>query len=281
MRSAMTVSDLLREGNRTLRESGSESPGLDAEILLREALKVTREQLFDALPYPVRPAGATAYRQLLQRRASGIPIAYITGRREFYGHEFMVDEHVLVPRPETEFLVEFALEWLKNRVAPCRIVDVGTGSGAIAISVALETGNQHCVLASDLSAEALDVAGNNATRLGARVQFTEGSLLDWLDQPVDLILANLPYLRPDQAHAGIEHEPSVALFAGHDGFALNRQLIEQAPDKLFSHGAVIMELDPDQHELAFAAASSTFPDSQVEIRADLAGTDRYLIIQTS
>lgn len=280
MRSAMTVSDLLREGNRTLREAGSESPGLDAEILLREALKLTREQLFDALPYPVRPSGATAYRQLLQRRVDGLPIAYITGRREFYGYEFTVNEHVLVPRPETEFLVEFALEWLKQQAKPCRVVDIGTGSGAIAVSVALETENRHTVLASDVSAQALEVASTNASRLGASVEFAEGSLLDWLDQPVDLILANLPYLRTDQAHAGIEHEPSVALFAGDDGFAMNRQLIEQAPDRLHPHGALIMELDPDQHELARATARSAFPDAHVEIRADLAGTDRYLIIQT-
>lgn len=280
MRSAMTVSDLLREGNRTLREAGSESPGLDAEILLREALKLTREQLFDALPYPVRPSGATAYRQLLQRRVDGLPIAYITGRREFYGYEFTVNEHVLVPRPETEFLVEFALEWLKQQAKPCRVVDIGTGSGAIAVSVALETENRHTVLASDISAQALEVASTNASRRGASVEFAEGSLLDWLDQPVDLILANLPYLRTDQAHAGIEHEPSLALFAGDDGFAMNRQLIERAPDRLHPHGALIMELDPDQHELARATARSAFPDAHVEIRADLAGTDRYLIIQT-
>jgi release factor glutamine methyltransferase len=240
---------------------------------------MTREQLFDALPYPVRPAGTVTYRELLKQRVSGIPIAYITGRREFYGYTFTVNEHVLVPRPETEFLVEFALDWLKERGTPCRVVDVGTGSGAIAVSVALGTDNQHTVLASDVSTQALEVASKNAARLGARVDFTEGSLLDWLNEDVDLILANLPYLRPDQAHPGIKHEPRVALFSGDDGFSLNRQLIEQTRDRLRPNGAIIMELDPDQHELALASASSAFPTARIEIRADLAGTDRYLIIQ--
>jgi release factor glutamine methyltransferase len=277
--SALTVSDLLREGSRTLREAGSESPGLDAEILLRKALNASREQLFDAMPYPVRPAAAKVYRELLQRRAAGIPIAYITGRREFYGHDFIVNEHVLVPRSETEFLVEFALQWLADRPTPCRIVDVGTGSGAIAISVALETGNQHTVMASDVSVEALETARQNATNLGAQVSFVEGSLVDWLQKPVDLILANLPYLRPDQAHAGIEHEPAVALYSGDDGFALNRQLIQQLPKVLNPGGALIMELDPDQRELADSAAADSVPDANREIRPDLAGTYRYLIVQ--
>ncbi|TVR75121.1 MAG: peptide chain release factor N(5)-glutamine methyltransferase [Sphaerobacteraceae bacterium] len=281
MRSAMTVSDLLREGTRTLRESVSESPGLDAEILLREALGATREQLFDALPSPVRPAAAISYRKLLKQRVDGIPIAYITGRREFYGHEFIVNSHVLVPRPETEFLVEFALEWLKQKEEPCRVVDVGTGSGAIAISVALETASQHIMLASDVSPEALDVAARNAEALGAIVQFVEGSLIDWLEEPVDLILANLPYLRPDQAHDGIEHEPAVALYAGDDGFSLNRSLLEDAPNKLRAGGAVIMELDPEQRDLALSAAQANLPDAGIEILADLAGNDRYLRIQTN
>jgi release factor glutamine methyltransferase len=278
--SALTVSDLLREGTRTLREAGSESPGLDAEILLRETLGATREQLFDALPYPVRGHAATRFRALVARRANGIPIAYITGRKEFYGREFVVNEHVLVPRPETEFIVEFAKEWIGRQTdGRKRIVDVGTGSGAIAISVALETGSSHQVIATDVSADALEVADQNAQKLGADITFVEGSLLDALLGPIDLILANLPYLRPDQKHAGIAHEPAVALFAGEDGFSMNRTLLEQAPELLNTPGAVIMELDPGQTELALLAGRERFPEASIEIKTDLAGTNRYLIIE--
>jgi release factor glutamine methyltransferase len=280
IQSLPTVANILREGTQQLREAGSESPGLDAEILLREALEVSREQLFDILPYPIRNHAITRYRELIARRVEGVPVAYIIGRREFYGHEFTVTKDVLVPRPETEFLVEFALEWLKrNPGSPRRIVDVGTGSGAIAVSIAIETAGQHHVAAADVSTVALEVARKNAENLQANVEFVEGSLLDWLDEPVDLILANLPYLRPDQAHSGIEHEPAVALYAGDDGFELNRRLLETAPALLKSPGAVIMELDPDQSELALETGRRTFPDASVEIKQDLAGTSRYLIIE--
>jgi release factor glutamine methyltransferase len=280
IRSATSVADTLREGTLRLREAGIESPGLDAEILLREALGATRVQLFDMLPYPIRPRAASQYRALIARRVEGVPIAYITGRREFYGHEFTVTEDVLVPRPETEYLVEFALEWLKNHAGQSKsIVDVGTGSGAIAVSVWLETNGHHRVIASDVSPAALDVARENNEKLGAAVEFVEGSLLEWLDEPVDLILANLPYLRPDQAHDGIAYEPSVALFSGDDGFELNRKLLEQAPSLLKTPGSLIMELDPDQAELALEAGRQAFPDALVEIKQDLARISRYLIIE--
>jgi release factor glutamine methyltransferase len=280
-RSAGSVSELLSEGTTRLKQAGSESPGLDAEILLRLALNATRVQLFDALPYPVKPSASRRYRELIEQRANGIPIAYITGHREFYGHEFIVNEHVLVPRPETEFLVEFALAWLRDRgdIAQ-RIVDIGTGSGAIAISVALETNNRHTVIGSEVSPEALEVARLNRDALRAKVELVEGSLLNPVKEPVDLILANLPYLRTDQAHAGIEHEPSIALYAGDDGFTLIRQLLEEAPPKLNTGGAIILELDPDQSELALSAGQDAFPEAEVQMKADLAGTNRYLIITT-
>jgi release factor glutamine methyltransferase len=281
MKRAGSVSELLSEGTTTLKKAGSESPGLDAEILLRLALNATRVQLFDALPYPVRPSAAQRYRELIEQRASGLPIAYIVGHREFYGHDFIVNRGVLVPRPETEFLVEYALKWLADRPdLVIRIVDVGTGSGAIAISVALETGNRHKIIATEVSPDALEVARLNRDTLRAKIELVEGSLLEPLHEPVDLILANLPYLRPDQAHEGIAYEPEIALYAGDDGFALNRQLLETSAGKLNPGGAIIMELDPDQASLARSAATAAFPDATVEIRPDLAGTARYLLIQT-
>ena len=277
-----SVSDLLNEGTTKLKQAGSESPGLDAEILLRLALGATRVQLFDALPYPVKPTASKRYREYLETRASGVPIAYITGHREFYGHDFIVNEHVLIPRPETEFLIEFALQWLNQQDDSAkRIVDVGTGSGAVAISIALETGNAHTVIGTEISDDALIVAQLNKDALRAKVEFRSGSLLEPLDQPVDLMLANLPYLRPDQKHGGIEHEPDVALYAGDDGFALIRDLLAIAPEWLNNRGAIILELDPDQTALALEAGQAAFPEAHVEIRADLAGTNRYLIIDRS
>lgn len=279
-RSRSTVSDLLREGTRKLRAAGSDSPGLDAEILLRYTLDISREQLFDLLPNAVRGSAAPEYRKLIAERARGIPVAYLTGIRAFYGYDFTVSHAVLVPRPETEFLVEYAIGWLaRHGDAPKQVIDVGTGSGAIAIALALETGGIHRVVGSEVSPHALGVAARNRDHLNAAVELIEGSLLEWLDHPVDLILANLPYLRPDQAHAGIEHEPAVALFAGEDGFGLNRQLLEQAPSRLNSAGALIMELDPAQAELALQTGQRCFPHASVEIREDLAGTNRYLIIE--
>jgi release factor glutamine methyltransferase len=281
-RSSTTVSDLIREGTRALRVSGSESPGLDAEILLREALNATREQLFDALPYPIQANAAQTYRELIARRTQGVPVAYIVGRREFYGCSFIVNEHVLVPRPETEYLVKRSLSWLNDHGSyPCRIVDVGTGSGAVAISVALEASRGHIVVGSDVSSKALAVALANRDALGATVEFVEGSLLDWCTDPVHVITANLPYLRPDQAHPGIEHEPAIALFAGEDGFALNRSLIKQAGTLLASPGLLIMELDPAQSELALDTARSEFTDAQSTTKADLAGLNRYLVVERS
>ncbi len=278
-RTAGSVSDLLNEGTTRLKQAGSESPGLDAEILLRLALGATRVQLFDALPYPVKPSASRRFREYLDQRAGGTPIAYITGHREFYGHDFIVNENVLVPRPETEFLVEFALEWLKRQDgSPKRIIDVGTGSGAVAISVALETGNAHTIIATDVSEEALTVAQLNKDALRAKVEFKSGSLLEPLTEPVDLILANLPYLRPDQKHAGIEQEPDIALYAGEDGFSLIADLLQTAPEWLSETGAVILELDPAQSEMALEAGRRAFPEASVAMRADLAGMHRYLVV---
>ena len=275
-----TVRELLSEGTTALRTAGVDSPGLESEILLREALDATRVQLFDMLPYPVRPHAATAFRELIERRVNGEPIAYITGRRDFYEQTFVVNRHVLVPRPESECLVERALEWLRgHEPGPHRVVDIGTGSGAIAISIACASDNRHQVVASDLSRDALRVARQNRTALDANVHLVCGDLLGWYRGEADVVVANLPYLRPDQRHAGIEHEPEIALYAGDDGFDLNRRLLEQASVILQRPGLLVMEIDPDQRDVAIATAQRWFQNDSNEIVRDLAGVDRYLVIQ--
>lgn len=275
-----TLADLLRDGQRRLHGAGCDSPGLDAEILLREALSATREQLFASLPEPVETPVQTRFDESIRRRSAGEPVAYITGHRAFHRYEFAVDERVLIPRPETEWLVEWSVRWLRaNLVGRGTVIDVGTGSGAIGISIALETNGAHQLVASDASREALDVARRNRDDLGAAVDLVAGSVLDWCRGPVDLLAANLPYLRPDQAHSGIASEPEVALFAGQDGFDLNRQLLAQASEILSSPGGLILEIDPAQEGTARDCARRWFADSDIRTERDLAGEIRYLIVE--
>jgi release factor glutamine methyltransferase len=275
-----TAAELIREARRVLAEAGVDSLGLDAEILMRDTLQVSREELLLSMQETVPPSAVAAFRARVQQRLDGVPIAYLIGKREFYGREFHVSPAVLVPRPETELLVEGALRWLRGHGRTRRrIIDVGTGSGAIAVSIAAETSGDHHVLASDVSLDALEVAQQNSHRHGARVEFIAGSLLDWCGEPIDLIIANLPYLRPDQAHEGIRHEPPLALFAGEHGFALNQQLIRQASSLLLSPGALLMEIDPAQADLAERTARPEIPDADVRIETDLAGLARVLVVQ--
>jgi release factor glutamine methyltransferase len=278
--STPTIAELIRDAKRMLAESGAESPGLDAEILLRDTLGTTREELLIRMPEAASPSEVQAYHERVAQRIEGVPVAYITGSREFYGRDFLVTRDVLVPRPETELLVETAIHWLSDHEELRRtVIDVGTGSGAIAVSIAAETNGAHLAIGSDVSLDALRIAKENGHRLDARVEFVAGSLLDWCGGPVDVIAANLPYLRPDQAHDGIRHEPSLALFAGEDGFALNRELLRQASTLLASPGLLLMEIDPDQAELAQQVAEREFRDADMRVNADLAGLPRCLLIQ--
>lgn len=278
--SSQTVAGLLREARRLLANHGIASPGLDAEILLRDTLQTSREDLYVRMADSVPGTLVNEFQDRVRRRAKGVPVAYITGVREFYGREFSVSPSVLVPRPETELLVERAINWLRQRAGSrCTVVDVGTGSGAIGVSIAAETSEDCVILASDVSLDALKVAGRNRDCYAPSVDLIAGSMLDWCRGTVDLIAANLPYLRPDQAHDGIRHEPEVALFAGDDGFALNGELIRQSKALLARPGLLIMEIDPDQAGMTLNVATEAFPDESVRVEADLASLDRLLIIE--
>ena len=244
--------------------------------------RVTRAQLYVLLPTALPQVTASRFRELVERRAAGEPVAYIIGSREFMGLEFVVDPRVLIPRPETEGLVERALGWLSRHPGAPRIVDVGTGSGAIALSVdrLAPPTSRPWIFASDVSPDALAVARINRERLGARrVQFVCGSLLDWSRDQFDLILANLPYLRDEQRHPGISWEPDAALYAGDGGFALYAQLLQQSTSLLAPGGMILCEIDPDQRERALSVARGAFPRGNVRVEPDLAGLDRYLIIE--
>ena len=276
-----TIREALTEGVATLRAAAVESPRLDAEVLLRAALGWDRARLYAALTEPLPAPSIDPYRSLIARRAAGEPVAYLTGEREFMNHPFAVGPGVLVPRPETETLVE----WLVSRAraeprwsAGLVAVDVGTGSGAIGLALALDL-PQARVVAIERSPAALPYARENRRRLKLerRVALVRGDLL----APVaaaDLIAANLPYLRPDQLHAGIDREPVEALVGGPDGLDPYRALLPQAAAILRSPGLLAAEIDPSQSAAMLALCRAAFPTATISIHPDLAGLARFATI---
>ncbi len=286
-RPSEALSEALRRGKSCLTAAGSASPGLDAEVLLRHVLGIDRTTLFVRLLEPIAAEALAAYDQLLEQRARDVPVAYLTGEREFMGLPFEVGPGVLVPRPETELLVAWAISWLGERDrGPVTVVDVGTGSGAIAIGVAASMRPNWAgrIIATDISPDALTVAARNRARLDSdhRVTLIQGSLTSWLRGPVDLILANLPYLRPRQIaeNPSLAIEPRLALDGGRDGLDLIRRLLDDAPRVLAPGGAIGMEIDPSQRDAVVRLARQAFPSSDVHVLPDLAGHDRHITIQT-
>jgi release factor glutamine methyltransferase len=269
-------------GAGRLRDTVSESPRLDADLLLRYLFGWDRARLLMEIDAPLEEERAADYQRLVERRAAGEPIAYIVGEREFLGLSLRVGPGVLVPRPETEELVE----WLAARAAEeprwrdgPTIVDVGTGTGAIALGLASLLPVAR-VVGVELSSRALRYARENRARLGlaGRVALVRGDLLAPIGG-ADLIAANLPYLRTDQAHAGIAQEPSEALYAGQDGLDLYRRLFPQAASILRSPGILAVEIDPEQAEAMCDLARAAFPQAAIAVHRDLAGRDRFVSIR--
>jgi len=277
-----TVRAALSAATERLSATGSLSPRLDAEVLLRHRLGWDRTRLFIALPDPFPADAARDYDALIAWRAAGEPVAYIVGEREFMGLPFAVGPGVLVPRPETECLVE----WVAARVRAeprwadrARIVDVGTGSGAIALSLATLL-PQAAIVGVERSAQALGYARTNRARLdlAGRVGLIQGDLLGPIGA-IDVIAANLPYLRSNQAHAGIAQEPAEALYAGEDGLDLYRGLLPQAARLLRAPGLLAAEIDPDQSAAMVALCRAAFPRAAITVERDLAGLDRFVTVQ--
>ena len=287
----LTVEAALQAATARLRD-GLDRPGAvearhEALILLAHVLGVGRAVFaVDVLAHPERalaPDRAAAFEALVTRRAAGEPLPYLTGTRAFYHHDFLVTPAVLIPRPETEHLVEAALDWSRQRAPEGRgltLVDVGTGSGAIALSLAAALPGA-TVHALDVSPAALDVARRNAARMGvANVIFGQGDLLAPLPPDVrpDLVIANLPYI-PAAELATLpvaRHEPRLALDGGPDGLDLIRRLAAQAADRLATPGCLLLEIGAGQGEAAAVLAAACFPAGRIDVINDYAGHDRVV-----
>jgi release factor glutamine methyltransferase len=278
----MTVAEALRETGRRLEAVGG-SGRLDATLLLEYVTGATRESFITADARELTAAEDAAFAQAAQRRLAGEPIAYITGIAGFYGRTFAVDERVLVPRPETEHLVDAALKLLRAAgTTGGRIADIGTGSGAIAIALAAELPDAW-VFGTDISHGAIDVARRNAARNNVFQQctFLHGDLAQPLAKfaPFDALVANLPYVPTADVPAlpdPVGFEPRPALDGGADGLDLYRRLIAQLPALLAPQASVLFEAAPGTIEPLARLMESAFPGADLTIGEDYAGLPRYL-----
>jgi release factor glutamine methyltransferase len=249
-----TVGRLLTWTTDYLKRHNSESPRLDAEVMLAHVLDWQRVELYTHFEEEVSQASRTAFRGLVQRRSAGAPVAYLVGRKEFYSLPFTVSPDVLIPRPESEFVVVEYLEQTRHLASP-RAVDVGTGSGCLAIASAHRQPCGHFV-AIDVSAEALDIARRNATQIGVldRIDFRLGHQLEPIagEGPFDAIISNPPYIPSnsiDHLERGVrDYEPRVALDGGPGGLEMVGRLIEDSVELLKPGGHLILEIGSDQEE---------------------------------
>ena len=279
---------LLREAvqqtHRTLEASHIPDARLEAEVMLMNVMRLQRHDLFSQQETEVSPQQEEALAHILERRLQREPLAYILQYKEFYGVNLLVNTDVLIPRPETERMVEHALFMaLMGMETPKLVIaDVGTGTGAIAINLAMHLPAAR-IFAVDCADAVLDVAAYNirAHNVGDRVTLGKGDLLEPIPEPVDLILANLPYVpsgRIPDLQPEIRWEPQQALDGGPDGLDLIRRLLQQAPSKLKEHGIVLLELDPEQVPAVQAMAEEIFPEAEMSVEKDLAQRDRIFVI---
>jgi release factor glutamine methyltransferase len=257
-------------------------PALTAQLLLSSVLGLSKAQLITHTEQVISKQQHQEIQELTTRFTTGEPLPYILGQWEFYGLEFIVTPDVLIPRPETEFLVEQAAEWISAKGVPPRCVDAGAGSGCIAVSL-LTLHPDLIMTATDLSVAALAVADRNARRhrVSDRINLLRCHLLQPLQTRFDLVCANLPYI-PTARLADLQvarHEPSSALDGGPQGMTLINELLYQAQTRLAQDGLILLEIDCEQESLALDAGRLYFSSSDVRVLQDLAGKPRLLRIQ--
>lgn len=293
----LTVGSLLREAAKTLRASGSESARLDAELLLGHVIRADRTALLAAPEAPVGADHARIFSELVARRAEGEPVAYIRGLKEFYGLVLSVDPRALIPRPETELLVELGIDRLRRLLTerprpqgsgPLVVWDVATGSGAVCVALVVESRRRGYAAdvrfrATDVSADAIALATENAVAHGVAdsIDFAVADLADLTGlpevSPADLLLANLPYVPAavvPTLPVAASYEPALALDGGADGLELVRRLIGQLEDAVRDGGVALLEIGAEQAEEVRTATAGALPDWDVAFHADLAGLPR-------
>ncbi len=274
----MTLQQALSQAGAILTANNIEDTPLECELLLRHTLKISRVQLYLDLNRELSPKQEKTFRHLINRRLNGEPTAYITEHREFYGLDFYVDPRVLIPRPESELLVEMALNLAQNR-SVSTIAEIGTGCGAIAISLALNL-PQAKIYATDISTAALDVARLNCRehKVLNRIHLRQGDILDPLPEPVDLIVANLPYVKEPEllSISPLNFEPWLALNGGSDGLEKIQQLCRQVNSKLRPEGCLFMEIGQGQATAVTTFLRSLFLSAKIELVSDLSGIDRVV-----
>lgn len=261
----------------------TDTPSLDANVLLADITGKSKTHIIAHPEDILDETQAYVLSAALDELENGAPLPYVLGEWEFFGLSYKLTQDVLIPRPETELLVETALHWLEEHPHQQRVVEVGIGSGCISISLAL-----HCpgieITAVDISPPALKVAEVNANihQVSDRITFLENNLLSNLRNPFDLILANLPYI-PTQTLRELpiyEKEPTLALDGGSDGLDLIRRLLAQAPPLLNPGGMVVLEIESGQGQKSMELAREAFPDAHITIKRDLAGHHRVVMIET-
>ncbi len=280
------VFEALKWASSYLKEHGREEYA--AEILLRHSLKVSRSEMLVKFREDMEEEQVESFKKLIYLHAKGQPVQYIIGQEEFYGRAFTVNKEVLIPRPETEELVQSALmriDRLFGKKASLKLVDVGTGSGAIAVTMKLENPSLQ-VTATDLYEVSLDVARSNAENLGADIEFVQGDLLQpFMEQggSFDIVLSNPPYI-PERDIATMsevvtEHEPHRALFAGEDGLGLYKRLCEELPHVVKEKAIIGFEVGAGQSKSVAQLLEAAFPKAIVEVQFDINGKDRMVFAE--
>ena len=280
----MILREALQSATQTLRKAGIDDASVEAELLLGHILGMSKTQLYTEPERSLTSVETEHLCHLVRRRLDHEPAAYILGHCEFYGIDFCIDCHTFIPRPETELLVEKAVELAQRISQPGKritIADVGTGCGAIAISLASAL-PQAKIYATDISASALQVAGMNCRRhaVSSQVELLQGNLLEPLFQPVDMIVANLPYIKGcefrDLSPEVRNFEPTTALAGGEDGLDEIQQILEQMPGKLNYGGCFLLEIGQGQGRVVTSLIKSYFPQASIELISDLGGIERVV-----
>jgi release factor glutamine methyltransferase len=281
-----TYLGILNRAVEKLRSEGIDRPRTNAELLLEAVLSAKKVDLYLNRSHILTPQQIEKFNQFIQERISGKPLQYIIGSTEFFGLEFKVNQQVLIPRPETETLVEIVIERLKNRSSP-KIIDIGTGSGAIAVSLAKNI-ESSMVFATDISAEALMVAKENAkmNKVENQIEFLQGDLFEplkdkRLEEKIDGVVSNPPYVSPeefDQLPKEVkDYEPIVALKTDQEGTLFHWRIIENSLDFLSKGGILVLEIGLDQAEKVVGIFREYPHFKDIEIRKDLGGIDRVAV----